>query len=201
LVWGELPAHPEGVDTTRARVLLDEEHQRLTRWRDELEAEHADMDAPGAGELSTIDQHFADAASDTAERDRIMSMLATVTEALAEVDAAKRRLATGHFGRCASCDETIPDERLEAVPATRFCHHHQGYWEATHPVLDAPDGPTPPDEGTEIERLMLARWRGRVDALPRDDVVGEPSDWRTALEELATEEALQEQREDARHGD
>lgn len=189
-------AHPDGVDTTRARTLLDAEHRRLMRWREELDAEHVDMDAEGSGELSTIDQHLADSASDTAERDRIMSLLVTVNDALAEVADAYHRLETGHYGRCASCGEAVPDERLEAVPATRFCRDHQSYWEASHPVLNPPGGPGPEDHGVDIEVLMMARWGGRRDALPDDDRLGEPDRLRPAWEELETEDALQEQRHD-----
>jgi RNA polymerase-binding transcription factor DksA len=182
------------VDTTRAHTLLDAERRRLKRWRDELNAERADMDAEGTGELSTIDQHLADSASDTAERDRIMSLLVTVDDALAEVADAAHRLDAGHFGRCASCGIDIPDERLEAVPATRFCREHQGYWEVTHPVLHPPGGPIPEDHGIDVEELMMARWGGRSDALPDDDRLGELDRFRPALEELDTEDALQEER-------
>lgn len=182
------------MERVRADALLRDEQARLIRWRDELEAEHDDMDRGGPGELSTVDQHLADSASDTAERERIMSLLGTVRQALAEVQDARLRLEQGHFGRCASCGEAIPDERLEAVPSTRFCHDHQGYWEATHPVLHAPGDPVPDDEAVDIERLMMAWWGGRADALPDDDVIGEPGTPGVPLEELDTESALQEDR-------
>jgi len=44
------------------------------------------------------------------------------------VQRALVRLAEGRYGRCDVCGGTIPDERLVAVPATRFCLSHQ--WQA-----------------------------------------------------------------------
>jgi RNA polymerase-binding transcription factor DksA len=37
-----------------------------------------------------------------------------------------RRLDDGTYGSCQACGGDIGDERLEAVPATRFCIQHQG---------------------------------------------------------------------------
>src|SRR5215469_6678741 len=40
---------------------------------------------------------------------------------LEEIQAATARLATGLFGKCASCDAAIPMFRLRAVPWARHC--------------------------------------------------------------------------------
>jgi len=171
------------------------ESERLTAWRDELLAEHADLDREGAGELSTIDQHLADAASDTAERDRVMSLLGTVNDALSEVGDALRRLEAGRYGRCASCGVEIPQERLEAVPATKFCTAHQGYWEGDRLLMDPPESPVPESPGVDIEALMMYRWGGRASALPDDDELEEPGVPGVPLEAMESEDALQEERE------
>lgn len=42
-------------------------------------------------------------------------------ETLAEIDAARGRLATGHFGACTRCHGPIRRERLEARPWTGTC--------------------------------------------------------------------------------
>ena len=39
----------------------------------------------------------------------------------AEVLAALERLDDGTFGKCESCGQQIPIERLEALPAARLC--------------------------------------------------------------------------------
>ena len=35
------------------------------------------------------------------------------------------RLDRGTYGRCEACGAEIPDDRLLAVPAARFCLEHQ----------------------------------------------------------------------------
>lgn len=184
----------DGVDSIRARSLLEGEQRRLMRWRDELVAEHDEMEREGAGELSTIDQHLADLASDTAERDRVTSMLVTVDDALGEVETALQRLASGRYGQCASCGVPIPDARLEAVPATRFCKEHQGYWEGSRLLMNPPDSPVGDEPNVEIEALMLHRWGGRASGLPSDDLLGDGAT-DVPLEDMEAEAALQEERE------
>jgi RNA polymerase-binding transcription factor DksA len=41
--------------------------------------------------------------------------------ALAEIEAALARLATGRFGRCEQCDGAIATTRLTDAPASRYC--------------------------------------------------------------------------------
>jgi RNA polymerase-binding transcription factor DksA len=40
---------------------------------------------------------------------------------LAETEAAIARLNAGTYGRCVHCQETINPERLEVLPAARYC--------------------------------------------------------------------------------
>jgi DnaK suppressor protein len=42
-------------------------------------------------------------------------------QALAETDAALKRLADGSFGRCEDCRAEIPMTSLRCVPETRYC--------------------------------------------------------------------------------
>lgn len=144
------------MDSGRARQLLEAERERLDRWYDELLAEQVtDRSDPGAGtEQSTIDQHLADQASDLEAQERVASLIATAHEARDELEDAFRRLEQGRYGRCLSCDEPIPDERLEAVPATRFCREHQGFWEGEPRGLRAPGGPRSGESGAGLDALM-----------------------------------------------
>jgi DnaK suppressor protein len=43
------------------------------------------------------------------------------SEQLVSIDRALERLEAGDYGTCASCDETIPEERLEALPTAVLC--------------------------------------------------------------------------------
>jgi len=78
------------------------------------------------GELNSLDQHLADRASDTFDREKDRSIAEGLAEKLEEIGAALARIDDGEYGICQVCGREIADERLEAVPATRFCREHAG---------------------------------------------------------------------------
>jgi RNA polymerase-binding transcription factor DksA len=73
-----------------------------------------------AGDLSAYGQHMADAGTDTFDRDFALSMVASEQEALAEIDAAIKRINDGTYGVCEITQKPIAKERLLAVPFTRY---------------------------------------------------------------------------------
>jgi len=73
-----------------------------------------------AGDLSAYGQHMADAGTDTFDRDFALSMVASEQEALAEIDAAIKRIDAGTYGICEITQKPIAKERLLAVPFTRY---------------------------------------------------------------------------------
>jgi RNA polymerase-binding transcription factor DksA len=73
-----------------------------------------------AGDLSAYGQHMADAGTDTFDRDFALSMVASEQEALAEIDAAIKRINDGTYGMCEITQKPIAKERLLAVPFTRY---------------------------------------------------------------------------------
>ena len=115
------------MDTDRARQLLADERERLTGVRstfdDEGLTEQCENDS--VGELSSYDQHQADMGTETFEREKDLSILEQVEAELADVEHALRRLDEGTYGTCEVCGKAIPEERLEALPATRLCLEHQ----------------------------------------------------------------------------
>jgi RNA polymerase-binding transcription factor DksA len=113
------------VDADDARQHLSAEHERLERLRDGFEGEHLHDDADSAGELSHLDQHDAEVASETFEREKDFSILEQVEAELADVERALRRLDDGTYGTCEACAAPIADDRLAAHPAARFCLVHQ----------------------------------------------------------------------------
>lgn len=112
------------MEPSEARRRLTEERRRLSDLR-EQEAAALEDEQAGSGELTTVDQHPADAATQLHDREVDESVLGGLETGLAEVDEAFDRLDDGTYGRCQECGEPIADERLEAVPATRFCARHQ----------------------------------------------------------------------------
>ena len=110
-----------------ARHHLSDERERLERLRVSLENQHLhdEPEEDSSAELSHVDQHPADAGSDAFEREKEFSILERVEAELADVDRALERLDQGTYGRCDACGGAIADERLEVLPAARFCLEHQ----------------------------------------------------------------------------
>lgn len=73
-----------------------------------------------AGDLSSYSQHMADAGTDTFDRDFALSMVSNEQEALHEIEAAIDRIFKGTYGICEMTGKQIRDERLMAVPFTRY---------------------------------------------------------------------------------
>ena len=97
--------------------------QRLEQLLDELDSSTKTLlgEAGDTGELSHVDQHPAEAASELAEMDRDDAMLAVVEEQRQQVLAALERLDAGTYGRCVNCGTELPEERLEARPEAARC--------------------------------------------------------------------------------
>jgi RNA polymerase-binding transcription factor DksA len=115
------------VDENAARRHLAEEQERLLRLRTGIQNDHLgdEPEEDSAAELSHLDQHPADSASDAFEREKEFSILEQVEAELVDVDRALDRLAEGSYGTCEACGHAIGDERLAVLPAARFCVDHQ----------------------------------------------------------------------------
>lgn len=85
-----------------------------------------------AGDLSAYGQHMADAGTDTFDRDFALSMVASEQEALAEIDAAIKRIYDGTYGICEISGKPISKDRLSAVPFTRYSAEAQKDIERNH---------------------------------------------------------------------
>jgi RNA polymerase-binding transcription factor DksA len=69
-----------------------------------------------AGDISTS----ADAGTDNFDRDFALSLLSSEQQTLNEIEAAIQRIFKGSYGTCEVTGKPIANERLEAVPYTRF---------------------------------------------------------------------------------
>src|SRR2546421_7389141 len=111
-----------------ARRRLEAERARLSEVEDNFDAEHLtdESEDESISELSGgIDQHQADIGTETFEREKDLSILEQIEAELADVEHALRRLDDGSYGTCEFDGKPIPQERLEAMPAARFCVEHQ----------------------------------------------------------------------------
>src|SRR5262249_41549811 len=73
------------------------------------------------GGLSSAPLHLGDTGTETFLQELNSTLLENERYLLNETLEALRRLDTGTFGRCEHCGTTIPEERLEALPAARYC--------------------------------------------------------------------------------
>ena len=72
-------------------------------------------------ELSVVDNHPADVATENYERAKDISLHEKNQLLLKKVDEALEKIAVGTYGICENCGQPIPAERLDAVPYAEFC--------------------------------------------------------------------------------
>jgi RNA polymerase-binding transcription factor DksA len=106
------------MDPEEARRRLFTEQERVAGLVRELRAELG-----GAGgdssELSDYDQHPADTASETFERERDLGLLGDLETELADIQDALERVDNGTYGIDEVTGQPIDPARLEAVPTAR----------------------------------------------------------------------------------
>ena len=88
-------------------------------------------EAASISELASYDQHDADMATETFEREKDQSLLEHIGTQLDEIDRATAKLDDGSYGACEACGQPIGNDRLEAFPAARFCVRDQSEAEDT----------------------------------------------------------------------
>jgi len=91
---------------------LRDELQRLSAMSDEAAAV-VELDQSKVGRLSRMDAMQAQAVAQATANRRALK--------LRGIQAALERIDTGEYGRCQSCDEEIPLQRLEIDPTTLYC--------------------------------------------------------------------------------
>jgi RNA polymerase-binding transcription factor DksA len=111
------------VDVDAARDRLGDERERLAAMRSQYESEHltTESESDSVSELSAHAQHQADLGTETFNRERDLSILEHIEAELSDVEHALRRLDEGSYGNCEACGRPIGADRLEAMPAARFC--------------------------------------------------------------------------------
>lgn len=154
--------------TDRIEILLAAERAELEGARAALlrhTGRGAGTQQSDTGELSGRDEHVADVASETLEREVDTSLLVAIEDELAALAAAERRLAAGTYGHCTACGATLPDDRLEAIPTATRCLAHQEQAEAADRRLrrDVLRG------GADLEAAA------HLDLLPVDDASSPPA--------------------------
>lgn len=116
------------MDTIKAQQLLEADRVRLERIKDGVSEDQglgSESQQASLSELSSFDQHNADIATETFEREKDESILEQIEGELNDIDHALARIEDGTYGTCEACGKPIGDARLEAVPTARFCVEDQ----------------------------------------------------------------------------
>lgn len=127
----DLPVVPAGKRPPLPAVFLKKQKQRLLELRthllDAMEgvAKESIRTRPEGGEASVGGMHMGDAGSDAYDRDFALSLLSKEQDALNEIQDALKRIDQRSYGYCEMSGKRIQEERLEALPFTRFTREAQ----------------------------------------------------------------------------
>lgn len=105
---------------------------RLTAMKRSIERSQHDSEHGGlanslkdqTGELSPIDNHPGDVATDMYERSKDLAMHELQDFKLERIDLALEAIDNGTYGVCQTCGRDIPLERLDALPDSLYCVEH-----------------------------------------------------------------------------
>ena len=111
------------MDTNEIRTRLEGERERVQGLIAESDESSVgeEPQRDWVEELSSYDQHPADQGTETFEQEKALSILEQHQAELADIQRALKRLDDGDYGRCEACGNEIPEARLEARPAARYC--------------------------------------------------------------------------------
>lgn len=109
------------VDMERFRGVLLEERGRVVAAIEFLQQENPGSLEDETGEETQGDQHLADAATATYDRELDYSLEDGAGNVLRLIDEALERIEAGSYGTCRVCGREIGEERLEARPWTDLC--------------------------------------------------------------------------------
>ena len=108
------------MNTERYRDLLLLERQRVAAAISYLHEENS-RTIEDATEEETFDNHIADSATITLNREIDTTLEENSEHVLHAIDEALARIDEGTFGTCTRCGNPIAEERLEAMPYATKC--------------------------------------------------------------------------------
>ena len=109
------------IDAEQFRTILEAERRRVVAAISYLHEENPGSIVDETEEIAGSDNHLAETATVTLDREIDYTLEENSEHVLGEIDGALRRIAEGSFGRCGTCDGLIPEERLEALPWATEC--------------------------------------------------------------------------------
>jgi RNA polymerase-binding transcription factor DksA len=99
---------------------FDEAARKAIKTARKLTKEIQQLRVEACEDTLNYSMHMADAATDSFDRDLVLGLVSFEQEGLYEIDAALKRIEDGTYGIWELTGKSIPWERLEAIPWTRF---------------------------------------------------------------------------------
>lgn len=96
------------------QTILLEQQQQLTERRDKI---YTDL------QRRQISKDFSQQAIERENDDVLGALKQEAEQELAQINEALERLNSDNFDQCVSCSDPISDERLTALPYTKYCRH------------------------------------------------------------------------------
>jgi RNA polymerase-binding protein DksA len=108
------------MDTERFRRILVDERERIASTIEHLHESNS-RSFEEETEEETYDNHLADSATATLNREIDSTLEENSEHVLTGIDDALDRIENGTFGMCSRCGKQIAEERLEAIPYATRC--------------------------------------------------------------------------------
>ncbi len=108
------------MDLEALKLALTAERERLGREIAELDADLSES-LEDSSEESPYDQHLAETAAVTLDREIDLTLEENARAAIAQIDRALLKLETGSYGVCDKCGSIIGEERLKVAPFVTLC--------------------------------------------------------------------------------
>ena len=99
---------------------LDDLQRRTTERLAALTGDYAGI-VEASKDSNADDEHDPEGSTIAFERSQVGTLVEDARHQLAEVDAARARLADGTYGTCDECGGPVGEGRLEARPTARTC--------------------------------------------------------------------------------
>jgi DnaK suppressor protein len=113
------------MDIEHFRSRLLEERKRVVDALEYLKKETPGSLEDETEETSGVENHLADQAAGTLDREVDYSLEESAEQVLGQIEAALARIEAGTYGMCERGDKPIGEERLEARPWATLCIDHQ----------------------------------------------------------------------------
>ncbi|UTD12063.1 TraR/DksA family transcriptional regulator [Treponema denticola] len=104
------------------KKFIEEMNEYLLKEREEILASLQKNDEEYEETLAnSIPKDFADLASYSTDRDMLEFIGENNVKKLQKIDSALERIREGKYGKCITCKDHIPEDRLKALPYALKC--------------------------------------------------------------------------------